>query len=415
MGGDGPFRGIGSNRIGRRSEPESERGTHRMRVVRREDSVGLHVAHDLTQVVPGVLKQVVLRRGDVVDRDHLAVLASMGKEHIWVLEDTSSNALPGVSDPLDADGGERVHENDAATVLARHMAGPGVRVEAAREGKCTLVAEMDGLIDADVLALDALNLKHTGRAGGILRGQRIPVQAGDPLGIARIYPKALTRAETAQLESLAPLVQVRPFRPFRAGVVVTGQEVASGRIPDAFGPLIVDKLAAYGSTVDQVVVVADDPDGIAAAIRLLAGTGVTLLFVTGGMAVDPDDVTLDGILRAGTELEFFGVPMQPATLLLLGKLDDIPLFGVPAGVLFDPYSALDRLLPWVLAGVWPCREDVMRMGSHGMLTAGHVHPPHAGGRSEPSSQDKIISPPTRTRPTAGEGRTGDGARRDTDG
>ena len=147
--------------------------------------------------------------------------------------------------------------------------------------------------------------------------------------------------------------------------------MAAGRVREGFGPLLEKKLTVYGSRVESVRVVGDDAEAIARAIRLTAQGGAELLFVTGGMAVDPDDVTLDGILRAGTELEFFGVPMQPATLLLLGRWEGIPLFGVPAGVLFDPYTALDRLLPWVLAGVWPDRESVMRMGSHGMLAPGH--------------------------------------------
>lgn len=348
-----------------------------MRVVRREDAVGCHVAHDLTQVVPGESKRVVLHRGEIVTVAHMPQLAQMGKEHVWVMEDgpvpvaREEGAEGGI--PADSDGDDTVHENDAAAVVAGRIGGTGIVPDPPQEGKSTLRADVDGLLEVDREALDAFNLEFTGRAGAILRGYRIPVRKGEPVGVARIYPRTLTRVESERLGHAPPLLKIVPFRETEACVVVTGAEVASGRIPDAFGPLLTRKLADYGSRVGRVRVVTDDPGRIADAIREGVAEGARLVFVTGGMAVDPDDVTLDGILRAGTELEFFGVPMQPATLLLLGQIDGVPLFGVPAGVLYDPYTALDRLLPWVLAGVWPHREEVMRMGVQGMLGSGAGH------------------------------------------
>lgn len=326
---------------------------------------------------------MVLQRGETVTAAHLPLLASMGKEHVWVFEDgpvpdPDVEAGKGATRTDFEEGSGRIHENDAAAIMAERMAGSGVVMDPPLEGKCSVRADIDGLLETDGQAVDAFNLEFTGRAGAIVRGRRVPVRRGDVLAMARIYPRTLTRAEGERLGHAPPLVKVLPFREIEACVVVTGAEVAAGRIPDAFGPLLSRKVAEYGSRVGRVIVVPDDPEQIAAAIREGVHGGARLVFVTGGMAVDPDDVTLDGILRAGTELEFFGVPMQPATLLLLGRIEGVPLFGVPAGVLYDPYTALDRLLPWVLAGVWPHREEVMRMGVDGMLGTGDHH--HGGVR-----------------------------------
>lgn len=346
-----------------------------MERVDRMAAVGRRLAHDVTEVVAGERKRVFLRRGDTVGPEHLDTLANMGKEHLMVLGPDEVEALVGV--------GAGVHENDAAALLAAAVAGSGVEVQGPVEGKCDVCACADGLFVADRAGIDGLNRLVAGQAAVITRPDRSPVQAGDRVALARIFPARVTGAVARQLGAAPAALSVLPFRALRAGVVVTGQEVLAGRIDDAFGPLLADKLRAYGSTVADVRVVGDDPDAIARALRELRAAGHDLLFATGGMAVDPDDVTQIAIRRAGTEVRFAGVPMQPATLLLFGTLGGVPLFGVPAGVLYDPYSALDRLLPYVLAGHLPTRDEVLEMGVGGMLAIGHGHGVVAGRAVSP--------------------------------
>lgn len=345
-----------------------------MERVDRAEAVGRRLAHDVTEVVAGERKRVFLRRGDTVRPEHLDTLASMGKEHLMVLGPDA--------EPLDG-GGADVHENDAAALLAAAMAGSGVEVASPVEGKCDVRASADGLFVADRAAIDDLNRSVAGQAAMITRPDRSPVEVGERVALARIFPARVTDAVARRLGAAPPALSVLPFRALRAGVVVTGQEVLAGRVADAFGPLLADKLAAYGSTVTDVRVVGDDPDAIARALRELREAGHDLLFATGGMAVDADDVTQAAIRRAGAEVRFAGVPMQPATLLLFGTLDGVALFGVPAGVLYDPYSALDRLLPGVLAGLLPTADEVLEMGVGGMLASGHGHGAAAGRAASP--------------------------------
>jgi len=336
-----------------------------MQRVTRYEAVGRRLAHDVTQVVPGMSKRVYLRRGDVVGREHLETLGDMGKEHLVVL------------DGDEAPSGE-VHENDAARLLAHAAAGDGTRAGDPVEGKCDVAAAVDGLFTADVARVDATNERFAGQAALITRPSGVPVRAGDRVGIARVYPAYLPGEAAERLAEVGTALQVAAFRAHRAAVVVTGAEVAAGRVTDAFGPLLGEKLAAFGSTVASVKVVADDADAIAATIRS-AAQAADLVFVTGGMAVDADDVTQSAIRRAGVDVRFAGVPMQPATLLLFGTLGTVALFGVPAGVLYDKTSALDRLLPFVLAGHLPTAAEVLRMGVGGMLAAaGHGHAAPAG-------------------------------------
>lgn len=335
-----------------------------MERVDRAAAVGRRLAHDVTEVIPGERKRVYLRRGDTVGVEHLETLANMGKEHLVVLD---------AGQDVD-DQAEGLHENDAAAVLAAAVAGTGVRTGAAIEGKCDLESAVDGLFWADREGVDALNRALAGQAAVITRPDRAPVRAGERLALARIFPARVAAAVAAGLGGAPPCLSVVPFRRLRAAVVVTGEEVLAGRIEDAFGPLLAAKLAPYGSSVGSVRLAGDDRRVIADTLRQLA-VDHDLLFATGGMAVDADDVTQAAIRLAGVDVRFAGVPMQPATLLLFGTLGDVPLFGVPAGVLYDRYSSLDRLLPYVLAGHLPTADEVLGMGVGGMLGA-----PAAGGR-----------------------------------
>ncbi|TKJ30639.1 competence/damage-inducible protein A [Blastococcus sp. CCUG 61487] len=79
----------------------------------------------------------------------------------------------------------------------------------------------------------------------------------------------------------------------RAGIVVTGTEVLTGRIADANGPWLAEQLRTLGVDVGHVVVVGDRPDDLLAALRFLTGTGVPLVITTGGLGPTADDLTAE--------------------------------------------------------------------------------------------------------------------------
>jgi nicotinamide-nucleotide amidase len=77
----------------------------------------------------------------------------------------------------------------------------------------------------------------------------------------------------------------------RAGIVVTGTEVLTGRISDSNGPWVSERLAEHGVEVAHIVVVADRPDDLEAALRFLADEGMDLIVTTGGLGPTADDLT----------------------------------------------------------------------------------------------------------------------------
>src|ERR1700712_3911644 len=89
----------------------------------------------------------------------------------------------------------------------------------------------------------------------------------------------------------------------RAGIVVTGTEVITGRISDANGPWVSEQLAGLGVEVAHILVVADRPDDLEAGLRFLAAEGMDLIVTTGGRGPTADDLTGEVVARfAGREL-----------------------------------------------------------------------------------------------------------------
>jgi len=89
----------------------------------------------------------------------------------------------------------------------------------------------------------------------------------------------------------------------RAGIVVTGTEVLTGRISDRNGPWISEQLAGQGVEVAHILVVGDRPEDLEAALRFLAAEGMDLIVTSGGLGPTADDLTAEVVARfAGREL-----------------------------------------------------------------------------------------------------------------
>jgi molybdenum cofactor synthesis domain-containing protein len=155
-------------------------------------------------------------------------------------------------------------------------------------------------------------------------------------------------------------------------LIVTGSEVFTGRIKDGFGPIVTRKVGALGSTVESVKLAPDDPDVIAGDIKRAKQAGADIILVSGGMSVDPDDKTPEGIRRSGATVETHGFPVLPGSMFVMAYLGETPIMGLSGCVLHDPFTAFDALLPRLLAGEKVARADIMAMG-HGGLQRKHDH------------------------------------------
>jgi len=200
------------------------------------------------------------------------------------------------------------------------------------------------------------------KKGTVVAGTRtIPVVVKEEL---------IQRAEALCKEK--PIVTLLAMPPKRVHLVVTGSEVFTGRIKDGFEPVVSRKVGEMGSSVESVKIAPDDPDVIAGHIKDAKRAGADVILVSGGMSVDPDDKSPEGIRRSGAKVETHGFPVLPGSMFVMAYIDQTPVLGLSGCVLHDPFTAFDALLPRLLAGEKITRADIMAMG-HGGLQRKHDH------------------------------------------
>jgi molybdenum cofactor synthesis domain-containing protein len=79
----------------------------------------------------------------------------------------------------------------------------------------------------------------------------------------------------------------------RAGIVVTGTEVLTGRVRDQNGPWLSDRLLELGVELAHITICGDRPEDIDAQLRFMADQGVDLVVTSGGLGPTADDMTIE--------------------------------------------------------------------------------------------------------------------------
>ncbi|OGP62782.1 MAG: molybdopterin-binding protein [Deltaproteobacteria bacterium RBG_13_49_15] len=324
-----------------------------LRKIRVEDSVGIRLSHDITEIRPGEFKGPAFRKGHEVCEADICHLQKLGKNHLFLID-------------LESD---EIHENEAASILARGLAGEGIMwKDNPVEGKIGLRAALDGLLIIDVAALSAFNLIEEVMCATL--HSRILVKKGDLVAATRAIPLVMKRVPIERAAAIAGqnggIVKVKPLQKASTGIVITGNEIYHGLIQDRFAPLLVEKITALGSEVSGITFAPDDESRIEQAIHDHIQKGCTLILLTGGMSVDPDDVTRKGIRQAGAREIHYGAAALPGAMFLVAYIGDIPLLGVPACGLHHRVTVLDLVLPRILAGEHIGKKELAFLGYGGL-------------------------------------------------
>ena len=156
-----------------------------MKLIKTEDAVGHVLCHDITQIIKGVTKDAVFRKGHIVTEEDIPVLLSVGKENLYVWEKEEG----------------MLHENDAAEILRQICQGEHMHPSDVKEGKIELIADIDG-----VLKIEREKLRKVNSLGEIMIACRhgdFPVKKGDKLAGTRVIPLVISEEKMQQaFESL---------------------------------------------------------------------------------------------------------------------------------------------------------------------------------------------------------------------
>lgn len=323
-----------------------------MKKIKTQDAVGSVLCHDMTRIVKDEIKDAVFRKGHIVTEEDIPLLLSMGKDHIYVYEKREG----------------MVHENDAALVLAELCANDNMVSTEVKEGKIELKAECDGFFQVDVHRLNRIN-----ELEDIMIATRMgnnPVKKGDKLAGMRVIPLVIEEERLNRARDVAgntPILKLTPFRRLKAGIVTTGNEVYHGRIKDTFTPVIREKLKVMDIEVIHHIISDDNREHIEKGILDIKEKGVDLIICTGGMSVDPDDLTPAAIKSSGASLVTYGAPVLPGAMFLLAYFHDgTTVMGVPGCAMYKEITIFDIILPYVCAGIRLDKGHIAKLGYGGL-------------------------------------------------
>ncbi len=322
-----------------------------MKQIRIEDSVGCILSHDVTKIVPGEFKGRLFKKGHVIREEDIPKLLDIGKEHIYVWEPKKG----------------QLHENDAAIRVKDLVLGQGCYIsEEIKEGKIDFFASYDGVLKIDKDALLELNMIDDIMMATI--HNNTPVKKGEKLGGTRVIPLMVEEEKLNEAKKLIekPFISVEKFKKKKVGIVTTGNEVFYGRIKDAFGPVIKSKFEYYGSEILGQVILPDDKEKITEAIKMWIDKGADIVVCSGGMSVDPDDVTPSAIKDCGGEVVTYGSPVLPGAMFLLAYLGDTPIMGLPGCVMYSKRTVFDLVLPRILIDEKLTKRDIALYGQGGL-------------------------------------------------
>ena len=323
-----------------------------MKTIKTIDSVGQVLAHDITQIIPGKFKGPVFKKGHIIKEEDIPILLSVGKENLFVIEKNDS----------------LLHEDEAAEILRDLCGSMNMEASLPSEGKIELKASIDGLFLVDNDLLNKVNsfgeMMIATRSSGFL------VKKGDKLAGTRIIPLVIEKEKMNKVQEIVghkSIMKVVPLKKKTYGLITTGNEVFTGRIKDAFTPILENKLKAYGCEMKYHVILGDDNNKITEAILDMLNKGVDMVLCTGGMSVDPDDKTPLAIKNAGVDIVTYGAPILPGAMFLVSYTKDKrPVLGLPGCIMYAKRTVFDLVLPYILAEQEVSKELMNSFGNGGL-------------------------------------------------
>ena len=322
-----------------------------MKKIKIEDAIGMVLGHDVTQIIPGQFKGPRFKRGHLIREEDIPEFLKIGKEHVYVME-----LKAGV-----------IHEDEAALRLGRAFSGENIDLTGTSEGKVTFLSKISGILKVNLSLLHRINL-----SGNIILStlhRHTPCSQRMAVGATRIISLTAPERQIGKMENwrekYGSVIEILPYRTLNVGVVVTGNEFFHGRTEDRFDDRVGKKILNFGSRVVKKQIVPDDIQQISQALLDLQADSIDLILVTGGLSVDPDDVTRAGIRKAGTKIIFYGTPILPGAMFLYGMLREKPVLGLPACVFHHNATLFDIIFPRILAGEVLNRKEINLLGHGG--------------------------------------------------
>lgn len=299
------------------------------------------------------VKEGVLKKGLILDATALEQLSDDGFAEVIVAR----------LEPEDC------HEDEAARRIAEGLGAAGSRVEKPFTGRCNILAEQSGIVRFSAESIHALNRLDPALSVATLRPFD-RVRAGQIVATVKIIPFALEREVLQQAEALlAPQdgITIAPFLQKKFGLISTALSKTSEKILNKTRKVLEQRLEDCSSTLAEELRVAHDVNSVAEGLVAMSGKYDGIILFGASAIVDAQDIIPAAIRAAGGEVTYFGMPVDPGNLLLIGTLNGQPVIGAPSCARSPKENGFDWVLQRTLAEIPVGPEDIQAMGVGGLL------------------------------------------------
>ena len=328
-----------------------------MKKINVRNAEGYELCHDITQILPGEFKGAKFLRGHIIRKEDIEVLISLGKENIFVMEEEDKEK-------------NLIHENDAVMFIVEklNLDKEFFEISDIREGKINITAKEDGILKIDINTLNKIN--KIGEIILVTKYNNSYIKKGETVAATRVIPLLI---EKSQLDEMKEIVKDRNVLTFKKidknkklALITTGNEVYNGIIKDKSKEALLKKYRKYELNDMEQVFSPDDKDTIKKYIKKFENEK-DIIMCTGGMSIDPDDVTPSAIRESNWEIVTYGTPVLPGAMFMLAYKGEKVLIGLPGGVVFSEKTVFDVLLPRILANDRITKQEIIEMGHGGLL------------------------------------------------
>ena len=328
-----------------------------MKKINVRNAEGYELCHDITQILPGEFKGAKFLRGHIIRKEDIEVLISLGKENIFVMEEEDREK-------------NLIHENDAAMFIVEklNLDKEFFEISDIREGKINITAKEDGILKIDINTLNKIN--KIGEIILVTKYNNSYIKKGENVAATRVIPLLIEKKQLDEMEKLVKEKNVLTFKKIdknkKLALITTGNEVYNGIIKDKSKEALLKKYKKYKINDIEQVFSQDDKDTIKKYIKMFENEK-DIIMCTGGMSIDPDDVTPSAIRESNWEIVTYGTPVLPGAMFMLAYKGEKVLIGLPGGVVFSEKTVFDVLLPRILANDRITKQEIIEMGHGGLL------------------------------------------------
>ena len=328
-----------------------------MKKINVRNAEGYELCHDITQILPGEFKGAKFLRGHIIRKEDIEVLISLGKENIFVMEEEDKEK-------------NLIHENDAAMFIVEklNLDKEFFEISDIREGKINITAKEDGILKIDINTLNKIN--KIGEIILVTKYNNSYIKKGENVAATRVIPLLIGKSQLDEMKEIVKNRNVLTFKKIdknkNLALITTGNEVYNGIIKDKSKEALLKKYRKYELNDMEQVFSPDDKDTIKKYIKMFENEK-DIIMCTGGMSIDPDDVTPSAIRESNWEIVTYGTPVLPGAMFMLAYKGEKVLIGLPGGVVFSEKTVFDVLLPRILANDRITKQEIIEMGHGGLL------------------------------------------------